>query len=620
MKTAVLLKGPFFRPGKGSARSAPWTPRLVIAAVVFVFGALGPVAAGAAAPAYAAKELIRSAKQVDMTPGDTLQFTIGFKNTGTATWTRDGANYVSVYTYDPKYRKTSFSHDTWIKDVQPARMTDAKVLPGQVGSVTFTLFAPLAEGTYHETFQLAAEGLAWMDGGKFTIDIVVKKHAPLSTAAGVEMKFANGYKAAKMLVSDRNLDLEAGTTKEYRVGFKNVGRTSWTKTGNAPLALKAMWNEPYKFKNKTWNDNVVSTLPETEIKPGQMVFLSFSLTAPQGTGRFAPKFMLTAGEELVEGGEVEIPIEVRQGIAPSVVDEKHDEAFSRSGERGPLIRVGLYSTTAPVTIAADGAYKLLDSNDSLVKTLSGVTTTTFDFDTLGYTVRNGDYVFKTNAHVDFVPVDPAATIFEIKSLESRPTWDPTINFNRFRGTLRVHYMRATGKLWVVEELPVEDYMRGLAETSNGSAFEYQKALVTAARTYALFVVSLGGKHANEYHDVNTTGNDQVYKGYASELVRPNVVRAAEETRGMVVTYGGEMVVTPYFSRSDGRTRAWTEVWGGKVHPWLVSKEAPYDKGKELWGHGVGLSASDALGRAEAGASWTEILKYYYSGVELKKLY
>ena len=167
---------------------------------------------------------------------------------------------------------------------------------------------------------------------------------------------------------------------------------------------------------------------------------------------------------------------------------------------------------------------------------------------------------------------------------------------------------------------MEDYLRGMAETSNGSHFEYQKALVTAARTYALFVVSIGGKHKSEFFDLNTTGNDQVYKGYTSELVRPNVVRAVEETRGMVVTYGGEIVVTPYFSRSDGRTRAWTEVWGSNHHPWLISKPAPYDQGRTLWGHGVGMSANDALGRAEAGTGWQDILKYYYTGVELKRLY
>ena len=55
---------------------------------------------------------------------------------------------------------------------------------------------------------------------------------------------------------------------------------------------------------------------------------------------------------------------------------------------------------------------------------------------------------------------------------------------------------------------------------------------------------------------------------------------------------GAQVITPYFTWSDGRTRSWTDVWGGSTKPWLVSVEAPYDVGKNLYGHGVGMSAWD----------------------------
>lgn len=574
----------------------------------------------ASAPAYAAKEMIRSARAIEMAPGQTLQFTIGFKNAGSKTWTAEGKEFASVYTFDPKYRKSPFADQSWMSDVQTARLKEAAVKPGQIGTFTFALFAPLDEGTYRETFQVAAEGAAWMDGGKFTVDVTVKKKASPQAAGGQARTYAPGYKALKLIVSDRQLQLDAGVTKEFRVGFKNVGRTSWTKSGPAPLALKAVNADPQPFRDASWSDNVVAPLPETEIKPGQLVFLSFKLTAPRGGGTFAPKFYLTAGDELIDGGELEIPVEVRQGAAPSNVDSAHDSAFARAGARGPVIRVGLFAATAPVTFAAAGAYRLIDGDENVVRSLSGVTTVSFDFRTLTYTVRNGSYVFTSGKHVTLSPEDPSSTIFEITSYENRPSWDPTVNFNRFRGDIRVNYIRATGKLWVVEELPVEDYLRGLAETSNASPFEFQKALVTAARTYALFVVSLGGKHQSEYFDLGADGNDQVYKGYASESIRPNVVRAAEETRGNVVTYGGEIVVTPYFSRSDGRTRSWTEVWSRTPHPWLVSRPAPYDQGKTLWGHGVGMSASDAVGRANDGAGWTDILKYYYTGIELKQQY
>lgn len=39
-----------------------------------------------------------------------------------------------------------------------------------------------------------------------------------------------------------------------------------------------------------------------------------------------------------------------------------------------------------------------------------------------------------------------------------------------------------------------------------------------------------------------------------------------------------------------------------------------------WGHGVGMCQMGAIGRAEAGQSAAEILRFYYSGAELSKLY
>ena len=38
-----------------------------------------------------------------------------------------------------------------------------------------------------------------------------------------------------------------------------------------------------------------------------------------------------------------------------------------------------------------------------------------------------------------------------------------------------------------------------------------------------------------------------------------------------------------------------------------------------YGHGVGMSQYGALGMAKAGYTYEQILKHYYSGVEIKKI-
>ncbi|NIS52848.1 hypothetical protein GWN26_04340, partial [Candidatus Saccharibacteria bacterium] len=104
-----------------------------------------------------------------------------------------------------------------------------------------------------------------------------------------------------------------------------------------------------------------------------------------------------------------------------------------------------------------------------------------------------------------------------------------------------------------------------------------------------------------------------------------LTEASNQTRGMIVHYENEPVFTPYYSRSDGRTRSYKEVWGiynGQDYGWLQSVPAPYDaeKNNTLWGHGVGMACTDAIGMANDGYNWEEILKHYYLNITLKKLW
>ena len=578
--------------------------------------------------AYAATEVSRSAQTVQMQPGEKKLFSIQYKNTGQATWLPDGRRFVSIYTYEPKYRKSVFEDSSWYRFDQPARLASLVTPPGSVGEIKFYLKAPTTPGTYRETFRLAAEDLVWIPGGEFTVNIVVGgSSVAVSTpepepqpAEPLPVDSAAGYTAIKMIATSDQVQMSAGSVESFRVAFKNAGALPWVKYGNEPVQLKAVDSNSQSFRSDNWNGDYATILAQDRIDPGQLAFFDFNLRAPNTNGVFNARFTLHAGDRPVEGGVVEIPIQVSGGSATSSLPVDTSNEFSGAGSKGPNIRVGLFKTTAPVVFSATGTYQLIDGeHHQSVRQLSGVTSVVFDFATLQYTVTNGSFVYRTNYHVHLRPDDMNTTIFEISSHENRAAWDTSVNYNKFRGDLSVHYMRGTGNLWVIEELPIEDYMRGLAETSNASPAEYQKALVTAARTYALFVLSIGGKHKSEFHDVNTTAGDQVYKGYVSETIRPNVVAAVEATRGSIVTYGGELVVTPYFSRSDGRTRSWSEVWGGSK-PWCVTVPTPYDAGKTLWGHGVGMSASDALGRARDGASWTDILRYYYTGTEIRKIY
>lgn len=192
--------------------------------------------------------------------------------------------------------------------------------------------------------------------------------------------------------------------------------------------------------------------------------------------------------------------------------------------------------------------------------------------------------------------------------------------NTFRSQLELRFTPATDSVWLINELPIEWYLTGIAETSNLSPMEFKRTLLTTARTYAMYHVQRGTKHADEHYTVDAR-YDQVYRGYGHELRTPTIAQAADATRGQIVTYQGRLAITPYFSRSDGRTRGWGEVWGGaSSYPWLVSVPVPQDAGRTLWGHGVGMSATGALDMANEGRSYNEILRHFYQGIELRRAY
>ncbi len=199
-------------------------------------------------------------------------------------------------------------------------------------------------------------------------------------------------------------------------------------------------------------------------------------------------------------------------------------------------------------------------------------------------------------------------------------WNGTVNLNAFRGTLEVVYSATSDRLWVVNELKLEDYLRGIAEAKHDSPDEHLRTMAILSRSYVVHHYSAGGRHDGEpFHLKNSrngNGDDQVYRGYYAETRQPRIARAAADTAGIVVTYNGAPVITPYSSRADGRTRSPAEAGWNVDWPWVVSVPDPDTAGMTRLGHGVGLSGYGSRKRAERGDSAAEITGYYFPGTAL----
>jgi stage II sporulation protein D len=141
---------------------------------------------------------------------------------------------------------------------------------------------------------------------------------------------------------------------------------------------------------------------------------------------------------------------------------------------------------------------------------------------------------------------------------------------RYRGVLEFAPDLFRG-LNTINVVSLEDYLQGVVPAESPASWpaEALKAQAIAARTYA--ITTAKSDSFDHYADTRS----QVYKGVGIEHPATNAAIAA--TRGQVVTYEGEPVVTYFFSTSGGRTESVENTsLGREPKPWLKSVVDEYD--------------------------------------------
>ncbi|OGH88367.1 MAG: hypothetical protein A3J93_04930 [Candidatus Magasanikbacteria bacterium RIFOXYC2_FULL_42_28] len=285
----------------------------------------------------------------------------------------------------------------------------------------------------------------------------------------------------------------------------------------------------------------------------------------------------------------------------------------------PNIRVGLFKSALPVQFVSDYTHQIY-LGEVLVGVLMPGATTTLSYKKGAYFIKTAEIDLDTTDPIRLVPLDPAG-YFTILEYKRTLAYKGKTNFNAYRGTLEYIYSPKSKMPWVVNELPLEQYVAGIGETGNNDPIEYIKALLVAARSYGFINIDRSVPVSKSFFDVYATTVDQLYLGYNSEMSMPKVAQAATDTYGQMVTYNGRTVTAPYFANSNGITKTSKQVWGGIDKPWLQPVVAIYDKGKKKYGHGVGMSCYDARARAKRdGWDYLQILQYYYTGVAVEKVY
>jgi len=190
---------------------------------------------------------------------------------------------------------------------------------------------------------------------------------------------------------------------------------------------------------------------------------------------------------------------------------------------------------------------------------------------------------------------------------------------RYRGGLE--FREESGRLAVINELDIEDYLRGVVASEMPASWpaEALKTQAVAARNFALQrVESTRGSSYNVTCDMSS----QMYGGYDAESPATN--KAVEATRGMVMLSGGDLVAAYFHSSSGGYTENSEDVWVAKL-PYLRWKEDKFDKNDTYYNWQVNYTVEQLKEKLSgAGYEFSKIsdlqeLARTSSGARVKKL-
>jgi stage II sporulation protein D len=182
---------------------------------------------------------------------------------------------------------------------------------------------------------------------------------------------------------------------------------------------------------------------------------------------------------------------------------------------------------------------------------------------------------------------------------------------RYDGTVEVGKDTA-GKLFIVAELPFEDYLKGIAEMPRTWPMNALEAQAVAARSYALAHMSYPDPTGDELgYDLCATDACQVYRGLsvADGPYGDRWREAVNRTKGQVLLSQGRPADALYFSTSNGHTFGNEQVFGTDPLPYLRPVTENDDGASPVSHWRASLRFSDVatfLGRAGSWPSGTKV--------------
>lgn len=527
--------------------------------------------------------------------GKKLGVSIKIKNTGKKTW--DDETYLVVNADSEADKIVTVFKDS---KKRTAMMKESSVAPGKTATFNFTATATNEGGlAYFEAapvFNGDEKSKQYMELG-FYVEVKQKSSSSSSTNNDDENDSKESKNSDVVIDTYDDLDFEPGETKYVWIKIKNTSDSAWSTSGSNAFTLA--FTKPKGMETGT------PFIPFKSLKPISTSRIYFNLTAPEEEGEYDLSIRPRLGSSNLTSSAYTLSINV--GAEEEFISEDYDDPIriklTPDNEIGTPI---LSSTKSFAVYSGEELLSIFDANSRVRVTPGSV-----------LTITAGSKKWTSKEPIRFVSEEDG--IMKILTMEQRAAWDASINDNQFRGTIELRMV--DGEAVIINELPLESYLMGIAEETNTTPKEKLKTMAILARSYAYHYLTQAEKFPGmPYNGEDDPNTFQKYLGYGYELRHPNVVQAAKDTEGMVVTYKNKVIKTPYFSQSDGvKTKSAKEVWGWTDTPYLLAVPDTYCESGSFAGHGVGLSGCGAKALAERGWKFEEIIKYYYTGVDIGEI-
>ena len=424
--------------------------------------------------------------------------------------------------------------------------------------------------------------------------------------------------------------LNKGETQQVTIAYLNTGNVTWNQKDVVFQRLPA---NASSFVADSWLSALQpAVLAETIVKPNEVGHFTFTIqkntAALKETESFAP---MVKGLGRIRGSAATITLQTSsvastptESASASTTAIARPEALSSSllaasattstdTSKGPTIRIRLSFVSDEIDI---GGGKFQIQKDSKVL----------------FTGSFADFQKSKLKDGDFYRIVPVGnTILEI------PNWQRNTsakyNYNKFRGILEIR--RIGEELVVIDELPLETYLHGIAEPSPKDPDAKQEVMTLLTRSYAYYYTQASHRKfpGKPYDGSDSPAEFQQYLGYNYEILS-NFPKWVEKTQGKILTYNGNSVKTPYFTSSSGKTKSAADAgWNSSDFAFVKVVEDPWSCGltssaigtayscpDKARGHGVGLSGNGAAGLAKEGKTYLEIINYFYQGLVVTKVY